>query len=128
MPQQPEDKTIPKFKQIHKIVGPKVIDWGETLSAEYEKFKRERAREVPGGKREMASVGGASAAKRAKADEAEVPSDEYMRACANERKVGKLTMPQLKAWLKEKRLPITGKKQELVDRVDGYFEDRMVVD
>lgn len=31
LPEQPEDKTLPKYSSIHKRVGPLALEWGEIL-------------------------------------------------------------------------------------------------
>src|SRR5271154_7039649 len=32
LPEQPEDKTLPKYNAIHKRVGPLVSEWGDLLN------------------------------------------------------------------------------------------------
>ena len=41
LPEKPEDKTIPKYRQIDKRAGPYVIDWGHELHKEYEEWRKE---------------------------------------------------------------------------------------
>jgi ATP-dependent DNA helicase 2 subunit 1 len=31
LPEQPEDKTLPKYSSVHKRVGPLALEWGEIL-------------------------------------------------------------------------------------------------
>lgn len=54
--------------------------------------------------------------------------DEYMQNEIDKNAVNKLTLPILKAWLKSKRLDTTGNKASLVERVEGWFETKMVID
>ena len=40
LPEKPEDKTIPKYRQIDKRAGPYVIDWGRELHKEHEEWRQ----------------------------------------------------------------------------------------
>ncbi len=33
LPEQPEDKTLPKYSSLHKRVGPLALEWGELLDS-----------------------------------------------------------------------------------------------
>ena len=62
LPEKPEDKTIPKYRQIDKRAGPYVIDWGHELHKCSEQWKQENEkastlpakRSAPSGKDELA--------------------------------------------------------------------------
>ena len=41
LPEKPEDKTIPKYKQIDKRAGSYVIDWGRELQTEHEEWQKD---------------------------------------------------------------------------------------
>ena len=41
LPEKPEDKTIPKYKQIDKRAGPYAIDWGHELHKEHEEWRKD---------------------------------------------------------------------------------------
>ncbi len=41
LPEKPEDKTVPKYKQIDKRAGPYVIDWGHELQKEHEEWRKD---------------------------------------------------------------------------------------
>ena len=41
LPEKPDDKTIPKYKQIDKRAGPYVIDWGNELHRQYQERETE---------------------------------------------------------------------------------------
>jgi ATP-dependent DNA helicase 2 subunit 1 len=34
LPEQPEDKTLPKYNTLHKRTGPLAVEWGELLDSE----------------------------------------------------------------------------------------------
>ena len=62
LPEKPEDKTIPKYRQIDKRAGPYVIDWGHELHKEHEEWRKENEtttasvsakRPAPSGKNDM---------------------------------------------------------------------------
>ena len=77
LPEKPEDKTTPKYRQIDKRAGPYVIDWGHELHRQYEEWRREneqtasvpakRSAPTVSGKDELAVRG----SKKAKSAEAE---------------------------------------------------------
>jgi len=57
LPEQPEDKTIPKYNAIHKRTGPLALEWGELLDKD---VPAGRAVEpAPGKKRKAIENGGA---------------------------------------------------------------------
>ena len=122
IPEQPEDKTIPKYKQIDKRAGEYVMEWG----AELEKQSRELASSsgVVLAKRPAPSKE-AGAAKKAKADDnASELTESDMQKYFDKRTLGKLTVVQLKSWMTAKGLSTAGKKSDLVEAVEGYFESK----
>lgn len=61
--------------------------------------------------------------KKARTDEdGEVVSDEKMRAAWRGGRLEKMKVAELKGWLKGKGEDGGGRKGELVDRVEGWFE------
>ena len=130
MPTEPEDKTIPRYRQIDKRAGPFVIEWGNALQEEFSKWRLENKNEVVGGKRATPSAGASSAPKKTKSagDAADALTDEYMRNQYNKNQLSKLTVQQLKTWLKSKNLDVAGRKHELADRVENFFDNKMSLD
>ncbi|CAO1596836.1 ATP-dependent DNA helicase II subunit 1 [Xanthoria calcicola] len=132
LPEMPEDKTVPRYRQIHKRAGEYVLDWGRELHAQHEAWLKENSlsssllmgtRSV-GAKRAAAAAGGegereAAGRKRAKVEEVD---DAGMQKAYADDKVGKLTVAVLRAWLEGKGMDGKGKKGELVDRVTRFFE------
>ena len=127
VPEKMEDNTLPKYRLIRKHAGEKIIRWGEELdnvmSADLEDVKSEvaakgRKRAAPGEDGEKAP-----AKKRvAKGGGEEGLKDEEMRRAYEKGQVGKFTVVQLKGWLLGKRLEGSGRKADLVERVEGWFD------
>ena len=55
-------------------------------------------------------------------DDATITSDDTMRKAFEKNAISKLTVSELKAWLAGKKMGVGGKKQDLVERVEGYWE------
>ncbi|KAI9810134.1 MAG: ATP-dependent DNA helicase II subunit 1 [Pycnora praestabilis] len=127
LPEHPEDKTIPKYKQIDKRAGEYVLQWGLELEQQYRAWQNESGST---GKRQAPTEKGAPA-KKTKASSGDAAggssgelNDEAMKGCYSSNTVSKLTLPVLKRWLDNKKLPIGGKKADLVDRIEGFFENK----
>lgn len=71
-------------------------------------------------------MGGGPSSKRAKKDDAggDMPTEEDVRSKWEKGQLEKLTVPVLKGFCQFKKLAISGKKVDLVDRVNGYFETK----
>ncbi|KAL2043832.1 hypothetical protein N7G274_003352 [Stereocaulon virgatum] len=127
LPEKPEDKTVPKYKQIHKRAGAYVVDWGHELHRQFEEWRMENESAVVLGKRPAKDDMAVRGAKRAKGDDgegtAEVDDGQMMKAFEKQT-VGKMTIPQLKSWLQAKGRPVGGKKAQLVERVEEFFEQK----
>jgi len=84
LPAKPEDKTIPKHRQIDKRVGNEAIEWGKTLEATYKEYLSENPDAATiGSKRTTngASTAGRGAAesKKVKTEPGEIISEAQMR-------------------------------------------------
>lgn len=128
LPEQAEDKTIPRHRQIHKRTASYVTDWFEELQKQYKIWQRDNAGQHVGAKR--ATPGGISASGEAKKSRvvpvnADSISDEQMQVHAKKVTISKLTVHVLKSWLNDKGLSTGGKKTELVERVENYYENKM---
>ncbi|KAI7163127.1 hypothetical protein KC352_g26582, partial [Hortaea werneckii] len=145
LPEKAEDKTLPRWRQIHKRAGGYVVEWGAVLD---EVFK---AWQVSEGRNGVASgsgggvkrsgkgdagiggpgAGGRGGAKKIKSedrDDEEPVTDEQVRKNYEKNSLAKMTVADLKGWLSSKGLKTAGKKADLVDAVTGYFETKMEVD
>ena len=132
LPAQPEDKTTPKYRQIDKRVGAEITAWGQELERAHKQhtlhhhptttttstttIKRERP--------DNATSSSSTSNKKVKTEPGAVPDDAEMRKLWEKGQMAKMTVAQLKDWLAGKKLPGLGKKAELVERVEGWFESR----
>ena len=130
MPEKPDDKTIPRYKQIDKRAGSLVVKWGNTLQTEFEKWQQDNKSLVTGGKRGTPNPT-QSTSKKPKSSAAAngTMTDDQMRDHYNKSTLGKLTVSQLKDWCREKNISVSNKKkQELVELVENRFEDKTNLD
>lgn len=102
-PEAFEDLTRPKYDMIHKRAGNLMKEWKRALLTD------ESANVVPvtTGSKRKADVS---------VDEAEIRSKHEAGALA------KLRVDQLKDFLKSKSQPVSGKKAELIERVDDWLD------
>ncbi|KAG9574396.1 Ku70/Ku80 beta-barrel domain-containing protein, partial [Aureobasidium melanogenum] len=134
LPEKPEDKTLPRYRQIDKRAGQYVIEWGSELEEQYETWKRAIAgRHTATGATKRGSAAAGESSKRSKTTAASKSSDgisdEEMRKAFETNKINKFTVADLKAWCKEKgiKLPAAAKKGDVVDEVTSHFENKVVL-
>lgn len=129
LPEKPEDKTLPKWRQIDKRAGPYVIDWGQELEQQFRAWQKENAGHLSStGATKRAAPSKSDAAKKSKTDNGtDGPDDSEMRKRFEQNTIDKLTLPVLKAFCKAKgiQLPAAAKKGDVVDEVTGFFENKM---
>jgi ATP-dependent DNA helicase 2 subunit 1 len=127
LPEQPEDKTKPKYRQIDKRVGAEVTDWGielENAFREHQKANHGSGGSVLKKRSANGENAGPAPSKRIKTEAGEVVSEQQMRKLWEKQQVGKLTVQQLKDFCIAKSIPVSGKKVDLVGRIAGWFETR----
>ncbi|KAL8763432.1 MAG: hypothetical protein Q9184_000740 [Pyrenodesmia sp. 2 TL-2023] len=128
LPELPDDKTVPKYKQIDKRVGEYALEWGRELQEQHqlwEKENRGRAISAATGVKRAAGGDGGAVAKKPKVDaDTGGIDDATMKKAFGEKRVEKMTMAVLKEWLGSKGLDVKGKKLELVERVEEWFENK----
>lgn len=130
LPEKPEDKTVPRYKQIDKRVGPYVVDWGIELHKQHGEWQRgnSSARIAPTKRPAPFAHDGdvhQRSDKRARmAASEDTIADEDMKKAFEKQSIGKMTMPQLKSWLQVKGMAVGGKKADLVDRIENHFEQK----
>lgn len=120
LPDKPDDKTIPKYKQIHKRAGEYIHNWGIILEEEARAHEEDRR---GGLKREGPNDAGPPKKKTKGAKEGlgEMSAAELKSAVANET-VGRFTVSELKEFCQLKGLAISGKKSDLVERIEQWVE------
>ncbi|MCJ1246897.1 ATP-dependent DNA helicase II subunit 1 [Trapelia coarctata] len=126
LPEKPEDKTLPRYRQIDKRVGEYVKDWGRELEAQSQAYLEENRSTTALAKRPASSAkDGGEPSKRAKTtNDSGVIRDEEMKGYFEKNTIGKLTVPLLRGWMQEKGLSTAGKKSDFVERVEGWFEKK----
>lgn len=132
LPEKPEDKTIPRYKQIHKRAGEYVLDWGRELDEQYRAWQQEHVNELaqhrgaPKRSAPASSIIGGSLSKRVKNDAANQSGDTMtqadVKALFDKNKIAALSLPQLKAFAKHVDLGTGGRKAEIVERIEAFFE------
>lgn len=135
LPEKPEDKTVPRHRQINKRAGEYVMQWGQDLENEYALWQRQNAGQYTStGATKRGSTTAGEKSKKPKAAAApkasgDMISDEEMRKHFEQDKVNKLTVAVLKAWCKEKgiKLPPAAKKDDIVDEITSRLENKMVM-
>lgn len=110
-----------------------MLDWGKLLEESFQEWQQQNAGQHTGKKR-AAPAAASSTTKKVKASEADGDSrgttDADMKKRYKQGAIGKLTVPELKSYIGEKRLgSVAGlKKADLVSLVEEHFENKMDVD
>ena len=128
LPEKPEDKTLPKWRQIDKRAGDYTLEWGKELSVQFANWQRDNAGQVTStGATKRAAGIKSEGVKKAKTEGGDGLDDTEMRKRFEQDNLSKLTLPLLKAFCKEKGLKLApgAKKSDIVDVVTGFFENRM---
>jgi ATP-dependent DNA helicase 2 subunit 1 len=136
LPDQPDDKTIPRFKQIEKRCGEYIQDYGKEFEAAYAQVAKstfphrgkatgKRASAEPDADEKPKSKRVKKEPKVKEEDNEEVGlSDEQMAHFNNKGQISKQTVAVLKGFLGERGQSVSGKKADLVDRVQHYLEGK----
>lgn len=122
MPEEPEDLTEPKNKAISKRAGGYLEEWSETLRDEAERATRARSL-----KREIEDDAPERPAKQRKAA-AERPSGStlsmaQLRDAIESGSISKMTVVQLKDVAGARGLSTSGKKADLLERIEQWVEE-----
>ncbi|OOQ89113.1 ATP-dependent DNA helicase II subunit 1 [Penicillium brasilianum] len=147
-PGEPEDKTKPKYRQIDKVspseeeiypsnslvlidiqrAGDYVLAWSDQLDAAFETIfggtAATKSTLVKRGPKDSADSAGGPAPKRVKTEGGAGGVDEEVNRCYEKGTVSKLTLPVLKEFLTAHGRTAAGKKADLVDRVEQFFESK----
>lgn len=135
LPEKPEDKTMPRHRQIDKRAGQYVLNWGQELEQQFRQWQAENAgHNTATGATKRGAGSKSDAVKRPKTEDGSVLAktsdsldDDDMRKLYQQNNIKKLTIAVLKTFCKEKgiKLPAAAKKDAIVDEVTGYFENKM---
>lgn len=126
IPEVPEDKTVPKYRQIDKRAGAYTVQWGQTLAAEFEKWRKDNG--SVGVKRDRDEDGEDEKSKKKKllvkssAKKLGEMHTEELRNLVGNGGLEKFKVGDLREWLVGKGLNGAGRKAELVERIEQWVE------
>ncbi|KAL1883773.1 hypothetical protein VTK73DRAFT_8309 [Phialemonium thermophilum] len=128
VPEQPEDATIPRYKAINKRVGGYIVDWDREVAAEAKKLLESRAIKREAEDEDDEEPRPSKKAKPAKPTATSKKSpgsmnDAELRAAVDQDSLKKLTVVELKDVLASRGLSISGKKADLVERLEQWVEE-----
>jgi ATP-dependent DNA helicase 2 subunit 1 len=128
LPEKPEDKTVPKFRQIDKRAGEYIHKWGEILDKEFRVYQKEAYGGIDGTKLKRDRDDSEEPAKKKIKPSHPGQSLDGMSVSELKKLVGtkglsKYTVQELKDLLFAKGLDAKGKKADLVERVEQWIED-----
>lgn len=123
VPEKAEDTTEPKYKAISKRAGGYLEEWAETLNEDSGRVATTKSL-----KREADDDEGERPAKKSRAAASDKPSGSSMstaqlKAAIDSGGIVKMTVVQLKDVLGAKGLSTSGKKVELIERVEQWVEE-----
>ncbi|KAL7272978.1 ATP-dependent DNA helicase II subunit 1 [Rhizina undulata] len=108
VPDQPVDTTLPKYKLIHKHAGKYVLEWGGELA------KHCQTTRVDDDARSSKKIKSA----------VKIEGGDEVRAAYQNGSLGKLTVATLKPWMKTVGLESSGKKADLIVRIEDYLNTK----
>ncbi|KAG8995655.1 ATP-dependent DNA helicase II subunit 1, partial [Tulasnella sp. 427] len=109
-PEEYVDTTVPNYEMIHKRAGEPMKEWKEMLEEDPE------ANIIVATVKKSTATG-----TKRKADDSGTLDEMHVRDYYNDGRITKLTVAQLKAFLKSKALPVSGNKAELVERAENCY-------
>ncbi|PLN78796.1 putative DSB repair complex subunit Ku70 [Aspergillus taichungensis] len=129
LPEKPEDKTIPKYRQIDKRAGFYVLSWAEELEKQYAAAGGTAAQTTlvkRSAKDRDAETGDSASqpAKKPKVEDGSSGVEAEIRLHYEKNTLSKLTVPILKDFLHSHGRSTAGKKADLIERVEEYYEQK----
>ena len=131
IPEKPDDKTIPKYRQIDKRVGAETTEWGKALESAFRKYLEDNPNAASTGSKRPTSDGTtfqstkAGPGKKVKMENAGTALNEVeIRQLWQAGTLAKLTVAELKDFAAMKKIPVTGKKADIVDKIEGWLESK----
>ncbi|KAE8396299.1 ATP-dependent DNA helicase II subunit 1 [Aspergillus alliaceus] len=127
LPEKPEDKTVPRYRQIDKRTRGYVESWAEELEKQYAKISVHDSKStlVKRSAKDRASEAEDAAqkpSKKVKVETNEQGVEDVVRAHYQKGSLAKLTVPVLKDFLSSHGRSAAGKKADLVERVEEFME------
>ncbi|KAF2191502.1 ATP-dependent DNA helicase II subunit 1 [Zopfia rhizophila CBS 207.26] len=132
VPEKADDKTIPKYKQIDKRAGEYLEEFGQAFDEELRSQLKLKTKAIALSKKRGAPASSATSeskpSKRIKSEEPANESagmrDEEMAALNDRGNLSKQPVAALKDYLKAKGQNASGKKIELIEKVQQYLEKK----
>ncbi|GFF64553.1 ATP-dependent DNA helicase II subunit 1 [Aspergillus lentulus] len=129
LPEKPEDKTIPKYRQIDKRAGEYVLSWADELEKQYAAPAAQGSKSTlvkRSAKDRAADSDEASShpSKRIKSESGPEGADVEVRLHYEKGSHSKLTVAVLKDFLTAHGRSTAGKKADLIERVEEYMESK----
>ncbi|KAF7128743.1 hypothetical protein CNMCM5793_003594 [Aspergillus hiratsukae] len=129
LPEKPEDKTIPKYRQIDKRAGEYVLSWADELEKQYAAPAAQGPKSTlvkRSAKDRAADADGASShpSKRIKSESGPDGVEVEVRLHYEKGSLSKLTVAVLKDFLTAHGRSTAGKKADLIERVEEYMESK----
>lgn len=139
VPTKPDDKTLPKYKQINKRAGEYITEYGEEFEKVFASVAHSALSSRPKAaakKRPAASAADddddepkpkkrvKKEAKVKNEDDDDGLTDQQMAAINDKGQISKQTVATLKEYLGDRGQAINGKKADLIDRVQDYLENK----
>ncbi|KAL4900194.1 hypothetical protein BDW74DRAFT_102957 [Aspergillus multicolor] len=127
VPEKPDDKTLPKYRQIDKRAGDYVLEWSDELDKQYDHINVNQPKTTTLAKRPAKGDGADKAAPPAKKVKAEAGSDniqEEVQKHFTKGTLSKLTVASLREYLASQGRATAGKKAELLERVEELLETK----
>ena len=129
IPEKPEDKTIPKYRQIDKRVGVETTEWGKVLETVYKNHLEENPGAASTGSKRPTIDGKtfqstkAGPGKKVKTEDARTALNEAeVRQLWQQGQLAKLTLVELKDFAAMKKIHVTGKKADVVEKIEAWLE------
>jgi ATP-dependent DNA helicase 2 subunit 1 len=131
IPEKPEDKTIPKYRQIDKRVGVEAIEWGKVLERAFRGYLEDNPDAAVTGSKRPPSNGTTSQptktgpGKKVKwEDGSKAINEAEIRQLWQKGQLAKLTVTELKDFAATAKIPVTGKKADIVEKIEGWLESK----
>ncbi len=131
IPEKPEDKTIPKHRQIDKRVGVETTQWGKVLEQVFKGYLEENPDAASTGEKRPTSNGNTyhstkdGPGKKVKMEDTRTAlNDAEIRQMWQKGQLGKLTVAQLKDFAAMKKIVVTGRKADVLEKIEAWLESQ----
>ncbi|KAL4913851.1 SPOC like C-terminal domain-containing protein [Aspergillus aurantiobrunneus] len=124
VPEKPEDKTLPKYRQIDKRAGSYVLSWADELEKQYATITANGPKSTLAKRPAKGNTADKAAppAKKVKAESGTGNIQDEVQKHYENGTLSKLTVASLKEYLMAQGRSAAGKKAELVERVAELLE------